>query len=95
MKDETTPSPWYIEQDADTWHLLDGKSNDLLSECDMPVEVAKANAKLAASAPILKELVEKQDELIKLHDLWEWSHENVEQMDVLYKEIETLKSKLK
>jgi hypothetical protein len=67
METKTTPPPWYAVEYAGDWVLQSVDMygpDDLLSAENVGKELAEANAKLAASAPILKLLVEKQEEWI-------------------------------
>ena len=66
MKTETTPAPWSVGKCGNEYFLLtECHPYDILALDNMGDDIAKANAKLASQAPVLKELVEKQQEYIK------------------------------
>lgn len=100
MDKQTTPAPWIVVEspNGDLGIRNEGgylffsskpthyEGQDERYLCEM--DERSANAKLAASAPILKELVEKQDQLIRIYS------DVIIPDGKLYKEIETLKAKL-
>jgi hypothetical protein len=93
MENKTTPVPWKVAEYNGLFKLEIGEDGlNVFNEGDC--DEAEANAKLAASSPILQQIVEKQDELIRLHELENWTHEDVEQMDKLSLEIESLKQSI-
>lgn len=110
MNKETTPGPWYAVFVSFGWRLHNKptyQATDLLYAGNGNEETAEANAKLASQAPILKELVEKQEEYIKflgdylsgitgflkVHGM-ECTDEEFEEGQRHREEIETLKSQL-
>ena len=106
--EKTTPAPWLIARNQNYYYLCNTDGENILSGCDGDAhELAKANAKLAASAPVLRDIVEKQTEYIKFlsdeigrkasylecHGMG-CSTEIIEQGIQIRKEIETLKQQL-
>ena len=103
-KEITTPAPWYAMTDQNgNWQLQEGREyyhpyENLLHFSDFPDE-AEANAKLAAQAPVLRDIVEKQTEYIKIANVMIYEgltrySEHESRLSKLRDGIETLKQQL-
>lgn len=95
MENEYTPAPWYAVA-YDGYYKLQDRGEygnfDITNADYVGDYTAEANAKLASQAPILKELVEKQEKLI--NELIYMTYPEYRTHNELGKEIDALKSQL-
>lgn len=63
MNTTTTLAPWYAQLIGKRFTILDSDHMDIFyMSANHSFIIAEANAKLAAQAPILQQIVEKQEE---------------------------------